>query len=228
MIRPPPSTVESLDNGKVLDWINDIQMPTIDEECTSIHSGETTGDDMLNCIYGKTEKSTIDRQKKKNDTIENAYLSKSASDLHDSLNSLDDTQEPFGDYYCEDSTSNRKHNKHDNYQHTSSTSNGVSYVDYKFASFPHKDCQNQTESVPHGYIDESVFNVTKRSEDTDDMPYVATSVDTGVYSTSCISDGTEPPPDGAYTSCSIAMHPVNNNTSYIPNSPTSSHHRDKS
>ena len=237
MIRPPPSTVESLDNEKVLHWIKDIQIPTIDEECASICSGETTKDDMLNYIYGKN--SMKDGQKKKNDineisTSEAPYLSESVvfniPDDRYSVNSStisgDDFQVANGD------------NKHDvekehlNYDQSSpSPPIEGCYVDYRTASMSHKDHQNQMATVLQDYTDDSIFEVAKQSEDNDGMPPVAVNVDTGVYSTSCFGDSPIPPPDGGYTSCTFAMRPIDKTTSYnstgTPISPTL-HHSDQS
>jgi len=250
MIRPPLSVVESLDNEKVLHWIKDIQMPTIDEECASIHSGEASKDDMLKCIYGITEKSTKDGQKKENDvskisTSEDQYISESvvfySHDRHSSINSStmssDDFQAVLGHYYSENDSQDVTKKKQNvpcedvNYNQTFSTSNGGSYVDYRTAPLS-RNHQNQTATVPLDYIDESVFEVTKQLEDNNDTPYVPGSEDTGMYSTSCFSDSSIPPLDGGYTSCSIAMHPGGKTISYIPSvtSPTSPtpHHSDQS
>jgi len=239
--------VESLDNEKVLHWIKDIQMPTIDEECSSIRSRETSKDDMLKCIYGETEKST---KHKENDvdnisTSKDHYISESvvfySRDRHSSINSSilssDEFQAVLGHYYRENDSQNVTKNKHDfesehvNYNQTFSISNSGSYVDYSTAPLS-RNHQNQTVTVPLDYTDESVFEVTKQLEDNNDMPYVPASEDTGVYSTSCFSDSSIQPPDGGYTSCSIAMHPGDKTISYIPTvtTPTSptSHHSDQS
>ncbi|XP_065889338.1 uncharacterized protein [Dysidea avara] len=242
MIRPPPSTVESLDNEKVLHWIKDIQMPTIDEECASIRSGQTTKDDMLKFIYGNTENSAKDGQKNVNEisSSKDPYVSESAvfysSDKSSSVNSLtmsgDDIQAALGDYYCEDSTTKVKHNvdiEHLNDDQTPSTSFGGSYIDYRTISLPRQGHQNQTETDSLDSTDKTVFVLTKQLEDNDDIPYVAASEDTGVYSRSCFSDSSIPPPDGGYNSCSIA---IDQTTSYIPTvtTPTTTtvHHSDQS
>ncbi|XP_065889349.1 serine-rich adhesin for platelets-like isoform X2 [Dysidea avara] len=58
--KEAPSTCEYLDNEKVLHWIKDVKMPKIDEECVSIHSGETANVDMLNLVYGINAKADDD------------------------------------------------------------------------------------------------------------------------------------------------------------------------
>jgi len=239
MIRPPPSVVESLDNEKVLHWMKDIQMPTIDEECASICSGKTTKEDMLDRIYGNAEKYTEDEQKKENkiSTSKDHYLSESvvfySSDRHYSVNSSattdNDFQAVFGDYYCEDNSTKNKHDVTlENVDYDQTFSIG-SYVDSKTVSMSSKSHQNHTATVSPDYTDESIFEVTKQLEYNDDMPYVPASEDAGVYSTSDLSDSPVPHPLGGYTSCSIVMPSGNKNISYIPTVTTpTSHHSNQS
>jgi len=232
--KEAPSTCEYLGNEKVLHWIKDAQISTIDEETASIHSVEITNDDMLNLVYGGIGKSMKGEMEKKCNHREMSnkgpYVSESAvfysSDKQcstiSSTMSDDDFQATLGDYYCEDGTQDKRK------QHTPHDSDlGGCYADYdiaKTASLPYNGYVKQPET------DEPTIDLKKESEGDQDMPYIPSSNDTGVYTGSYVSEKSVPPPDGGYHSCSIAMNPVDNTSSYIPTvtSPTSLHHSDKS
>jgi len=62
--RDAPSTVESLGvNDKVTDWIKDVRMPSIDEDCGSVISDSITNEEMLDHLYGH---GTMNDKKKDN------------------------------------------------------------------------------------------------------------------------------------------------------------------
>jgi len=53
--KDAPSTVESLGvNNKVADWMGDLHMPSIDEECGSVISDDITNEEMLDYLYGRS------------------------------------------------------------------------------------------------------------------------------------------------------------------------------
>ena len=50
--KEAPSTCEYLENEKVLHWIKDTHMQSVDEESASVQSEDVTSIDMLNLVYG--------------------------------------------------------------------------------------------------------------------------------------------------------------------------------
>jgi len=216
------STCEDL---KVLHWIKDIQMPTIDEESASIHSDEITTDEMLKFVYGN---STKDEEAKKYHHKEklptkDPYLSESVAfdtssqryscGADSSVMNDDDFQGIIGDYYCDNNITKNKQNGNINYDATTSGLDEGYYADYngeKTASLSHND---QYLTVPLKPADEATLEVVKESEIDDDMPYIPASDDTGVHTG---SESPIPTFDGGYTSCSIAIRPTDYTTSCIP------------
>ena len=230
--REAPSTCEHLDNEKGAHWIDDIQMPTIDEDCASIHSGGRTNDDILKLVYGKIGHN--------NDEMINGkypYLSESVV-FHSSHQSMstnnstinDNFQATLGD---QDNTliTKKKHNvEHEDmsYKQTTSGSDKGYYVDYntaRTASLSYQDHQNQTMTVLPDSTDGLLFEVAKQSEDNDHIPYVVASEDIIIYSTSCFSDNATSP-DGDHTTCSIAIHPIDKTATNVPKVTPISHHSD--
>jgi len=217
-------------------------MPTIDEESASICSIEATNNDMLNLVYGGNGYSTIkDGEVKKCNHEEmsptkNPYLSESvvfdtsnqrySYSVNSSVISDDNFQGTLGDYYCDDDTTKSKYTNNTNYDNAASGLDNGYYADYDVAKTVSLSHKNHSSTVPPNPADEATLEMTKES---DDMPYIPASDDTGMYTGSNLSDSPIPPLD--YNSCSIAMYPIDNTSSYVPTVTTpkspDSHHSDQ-
>jgi len=245
--REAPSTCEHLDIEKVAHWINDIQMPTVDEEGISICSGGKTNEDILKLVYGKLGTSTTDLKEKRLDDNEIStgicpYLSESVvfysnhkSDSGNVSTKNDDNfQATLDDNFGQENTQDAATNKYDvkseqiSYKQATPGPDRGCCGDYNAAQVASMSHQDSKMTVPPNCADTSVYGEAKQSEDNDGMPYVPSSEDTGAYSTSGFSGISLPPPDEGYT----VIHPDDKITSRIPavtsSASTISQHSDQS
>ena len=152
--KEAPSTCEYLENEKVLHWMKDIQMPTIDEECASICSGETTNVDMLNFVYGSNSKAGNDEcgssesiSVNKNPYLPESIIFRKNSSRYSSVENSPTTSNGYvkvdiavDGYYCEHSSDNQTQTTL-----TTTTSLEGSYADhYSAPSLSNKTANDQT------------------------------------------------------------------------------------
>ena len=208
--REALSTCEHLENDTVVHWINDIQMPTIDEECSSICTVDTN-DHILRLVYGEIASDETEK-KHNNNEISTAYFPESVvfcSSTNDQVTVGDKgyqkkTQAAADVERAEQATSELDKGHFVDYDTDRTVS--LSQIDDTVIASP--------DSIA---TDQPIFEVTKQPEGDDDMPHA-----------SKCGDSSLPPPDGGCNTCRIAMDPVDKPSSSAPAVTHASHHSNQS
>ena len=194
------STCEHLENDTVVHWINDIQMPTIDEECSSVCTSDTN-DHILKLVYGEIASDETEK-KHNNNEISTAYFPESVvfcSSMNDQVTVSDKgyqkkTQAAADVECCE--------------QATSELDKGH-FVDY-----------DTDRTVSLSQIDDTA-TASSDSTATDQPKFEEPEDDDDVACASRFGDE-------KYIPCRVAMDPVDKPSSSIPTVTSPSHHSNQS